>query len=286
MPYETPLRVVVWADGTAAAAHAAGWAAAHAAARALPLHVVHIAEYLASADAGGGATGGAGFAARNRTAMDVAQLAQEMTCIHDLRPELTVTAEIAAHSDPNPGGHPPTEPGDLVVTGAAGYLLLTADLTGAAQRQPPVPVVVVSDRPGSRTAREGTRCRILLLTGPRLSPGSADFAFRTAADLGATLDVVRVAPQGGTFGDDYWVEPGRSAYRAEPRMQHEMARLRARFPSVPGVVAILRTRPWATLRAMARNAHLAVVGGGPDAAQDLNVLLKLGVCAVAVVPDA
>jgi hypothetical protein len=281
--YQSPRRIVVWTDGTAAAAHATGWAAAHAAARALPLHVVHLADARILAEAGRPGSAGADFAARHQTALDLAELAQEMHCIHDLVPALPVTAEVAEDDARHPGSPPPTAPGDLLVTGTSGLGPLTADGDGK-PKDPPVPLVVVPDTPQGE--RDCSKCTMLLLSGPRLSPAAAAFAFHTAADLGATLDVVRLAPQGGAFGDDYWIEPGHPEYRAEPRMQHELSKLRADFPTVPGRCLILRTRPLSTLRTMARSAHLAVLGGGPDVGRNLRAMLELAACPIAVVPGA
>lgn len=284
MEYESPRRIVVWADGTADEARAAGWAAAHAAARALPLHLVHVAAAGEVAEAGHAGAGGAAFASRNQTAMDMVRLAQDARRIRGLYPGLAVTAETVEDGEdgepfpPQPSG----EPGDLLVTGTFGFLrLVPGDGDGAAREQ--MPVVVIPDAPPGE-AHGAPRRRLLLLTGPQLSPDTAAFAFATAADLGASLDAVRVDPQDGAFGDDYWIDAGRSAYRAESRLQNELAKLRARFPTVPGVAVTLRTRPWATLRTMACSTHLAVVGGGPDAGRDLKVLLELAVCPVAVCP--
>ena len=96
---------------------------------------------------------------------------------------------------------------------------------------------------------------------------------------------LRIAPQDGTFGEDYWTAIARSSYLTETRLQADLARLHARFPGVPGSSSTLRTRPWTTLRAMARTAHLAVLSGGPDASANLRVLLDLGACPIAVVPE-
>lgn len=285
MAYESLRRIVVWADGSAEAAHTTGWAAVHAAARALPLHVVHVAGSGSLAETGRTGTGGADFAARNQTAPDAVRLAQEVRRIRETHPDLAVTVEVLEDATPLQC-RPSAAPGDLLVANTSGFLRLTA--SGAADdvgKHQPGPIVVVPDGPPDET-RGAARSRLLLVTGPRLSPGTAAFAFAAAADLGATLDVVRVAPQDGAFGDDYWIDAGRSPYRAESRLQNELAKLRARFPTVPGVTATLRTRPWATLRTMARSTYLAVLGGGPDAGRDLKALLEIAGCPVAVIPES
>jgi len=285
MAYASPRRIVVWADGSAEAAHAAGWAAAHAAARALPLHLLHAPQIGVLADAGGPRSAGGAFAARNHAAVDVVLLAKEVRRIRDLHRDLAVSVEAvkdgAARPDPD---H--TEAGDVLVTGPGGFLSLFAlvETDWSRHECAPVPFVVVPDTMAQQEKPD--RPRVLLVTGTRLSCASAAFAFEAAADLGASLDVVRVSPQDGAFGDDYWIDVGRVPYRTESRLQNELAKLRALFPAVPGTMATLRTRPLATMRTMARGTHLAVVGNGPEAGRDLRALLGLGLCPVAVVPEA
>lgn len=280
MAYELPRRIVVWAEGPEEAARAADWAAAHAAARALPLHVVQVAEVGRPASAAGpAAPGGAAFAASDRAAVDVVRLARRLHRIRALHPGLRATVGLVEIADAAPAHGLAAEPGDLLVTGTAGFLRLAERARGSG----PVPMVVVPDRAVGDTG--AVRRRLLLLTGSHLSPGPAAFAFHTAADLGARLDVVRLLPQDGTFGDDYWIDTGRSAYRAESWLQNELSKLRARFPAVTGSVAILRARPWTTLRTMARGAHLAVLGD-EETGRDPRALLEFGLCPVALVPES
>ncbi len=282
MVNESSRRIVVWTDGTAESAGAVGWAAHQAVARSWPLHVLHLprAAVLVGA-AGARPSDPDGFAGRDQAAVDVIRLAQDVRRIRARHRGLPVTVQIVAHARAYPD-HAVLRPGDVLVTGPSGFVALSArsDRGAPDGDRVPVPVVVVPD---GLTAMAGDH-RVLLLTGPRLIPGVAAFAFDAAADLGTALDVVQVAPQAGAFGDDYWIDPGRSGYLAESRLQADLARLRTRFPAVPGASAILRTRPWATLRTMARAAQLLVLGGS-DAGADLRDLLELGACPVAVVPD-
>jgi hypothetical protein len=275
-------RVVAWTDGTPESASAAGWAAHHAAALSRPLHVLHLPKFAALVGAAApGAADGAGFAVRDRAAVDLVRLGRDVRRFRSRHHGLPVTVEVVE----DPRAHPDRSllrPGDELVTAPSGYASLaatTADGVSPDTDRVPVPVVVV---PIGVTATAPDR-RVLLLTGPRLVPAVALYAFGTAADLGTALDVVRVAPQDSAFGDDYWIDAGRSAYLAESRLQADLARLRARFPTVPGTSSTLRTRPWATLRTMARAAHLLVLGGS-EAAQ-LRPLLEFGACPVAVVPE-
>jgi len=276
MRNESPRRIVAWTDGTAEALHAAGWAARHAVARGLPLHVVHQSVAPDLVGAGQPSAAGVGLTDRDAEAVDVVRLAQQ---IHRIRAEhhrLSVTVEVARDGLERPE-RTSLSPGDVLVTGPGGYQRLTA--RAEPEDRAPVPIVVVPER----TAAPGAERHILLLTGSRLTPAVAAFAFDAAQDLGSALDVVRIAPQGGTFGDDYWIDPGRTGYLAESRLQADLSKLRSSFPAVPGVFCTLRTRPWATLRGMVRSAQLIVLDR-PGAEQDPRRLLDLGACPVAVIP--
>jgi len=277
-------RIVVWTDGSAESAGAAGWAARHATARALPLHVLHfprVSVPVAMAAAGSAAADGS--AVTDHSALDVVETAEDVRRIQARHHGLSVSVEVVQDGRRWPD-RTLLGTGDVLVTGLNGFIELavhaTADETSAHAHLPaPVVVVPETEAPAPRERR------VLLLTGPRLSSATAAFAFSVAADLGAALDSVRIAPQDGAFGEDYWTAIARSSYLTETRLQAELARLRARFPGVPGSSSTLRTRPWTTLRTMARTAHLAVLGGGPEMATDLRVLLDLGACPIAVVPE-
>jgi hypothetical protein len=275
-------RIVVWTDGTAESAGAVGWAAHHAVARKRPMHVLHVPETAELAVAAGArASGGAGFADRDEAAVDAVRLAQDVRRIRSRHQGLPVTVQVVgdrAYPD-----RTLLRPGDVLVTAPGGYAALTGSDDGAAPDgdRVPVPVVVV---PNGMTVTAGER-RVLLLTGARLAQSAASFAFDTAADLATALDVVRIAPQDRAFGGDYWIGQENSAHLAESRLQADLARLRARFPAVPGASLTLRTRPWPTLRTMARGTHLLVLSGS-EARTCLRALLELGASPVAVVPGA
>ena len=275
-------RIVVWTDGSAESTGAAGWAARHAVARALPLHVLHFPRIPAPVVASAAAAAG-GSVAADHSALDVMEAAEDVRRIQARHHGLSVSVEVVQDGRRRPD-RTVLGTGDLLVTGPNGYTELAVHVAAdetSARVQLPAPVVIVPETevPAARERR------VLLLTGPRLSSATAGFAFSVAADLGAALDTVRIAPQDGAFGEDYWTGIARSSYLTETRLQAELARLRARFPGVPGSSSTLRTRPWTTLRTMARTAHLAVLSGGPETATDLRVLLDLGACPIAVVPE-
>lgn len=285
MTERSPRRIVVWADGSA---QAPAWAAHHAAARALPLHVLHFPGIVASAGAlAGSSARGAGFAATDSGAVDVVEAAHAVRRIRARHAHLTVTVQMVHDGRVCPDRRL-VGPGDVLVTGPKGYLDLAglrdsegqAESTGADPDH--VPVVIVPERPVSR-GRDARR--ILLLVGERLSPAAASFAFAAAADLGLPLDAVHVAPDDGAFGDDYWIDPTGSSFVSEPRLRDELATLHARHPDVRMTFSTLRTEPWMTLRAMAKAADLAVLTDGPESAKDLRVLLEFGACPVAVIRE-
>lgn len=285
MTERSPRRIVVWADGSA---QAPAWAAHHAVARALPLHVLHFPGIVASADAlAGSSARGAGFAATDSGAVDVVEAAHVVRRIRARHAQLTVTVQMVHDGRALPDRRL-VGPGDVLVTGPKGYLDL-ADLRASEGRAAStdadaarVPVVIVPER---RASRSRDARRILLLIGERLSPAAASFAFAAAADLGLPLDAVHVAPDDGAFGDDYWIDPTGSTFVSEPRLRDELAALHTRHPDVRMTFSTLRTEPWMTLRAMAQAADLAVLTDGSDCAADLRALLEFGACPIAVIRE-
>jgi hypothetical protein len=269
---ESPRRIVAWSDGCAHAEHTVAWAAKHAAERSLPLHIVQFSAAVTLTGPGDGPMH-CGFAERDPAAIDVVRVAHEIQRIHFAHQQLPVTFEVL-HEMSGRRIADTCDEHDVLVTDSAGFLRL------AGEDAVSVPVVVVPEQDESVTADHG----VLLLTGPGLSPAVGRFAFRAAVDLGTGVDLVRMMPQAPAFGDDYWIEPGSSAYLDEPRWQEESARWRTRFPGVPAASWVLRTRPAATLEPMARAARLAVVGMSSH--RELNALLDLDGCPVAVVPES
>lgn len=277
----SPRRIVVWTDASAESAGAVGWAAQHAVARSWPMHLLHVRSTAALAVAAGPQPpGGAGFADRDAAAVDAVRLAQDVRRLRSRHHGLPITFQVVA--DRALPDRTLLRPGDILVTTPMGF----AALAGPGGEAPdtdrvPVPVVVV---PAAVAPTAGER-RVLLLTGQRLTPAVASFAFDTAADLAGVLDVVRIAPQDGAFGADYWIAPRSSTHLTESRLQADLGRLRSRFPAVAGSSSTLRTRPWSTLRSMARTTHLLVVGA-TEADSSMRALLEFGMCPVAVVPEA
>ena len=274
---------MVWADGSA---QAPAWAAHHAVARELPLHVLHFPRMVASAGAlAESGARGAGFAEADSGAVDMVEATHAVRRIRARHAQLTVTVQMVhdgrAHPDRRLVG-----PGDVLVTGPRGYLdlaeLRASESPAAINDADPahVPVVIVPER---RTTRGRDSRRILLLVGERLSPAAASFAFAAAADLGLPVDAVHVAPDDGAFGDDYWIDPTGSSFVSEPRLRNQLDALHTRHPDVRMTFSTLRTEPWMTLRAMAQAADLAVLTDGPDGAADLRALLEFGACPIAVI---
>ena len=270
---ESPRRIVVWSDGCARAERIVAWAAKHAAGRTVPLHILQFSAAVALSGSGAGPMQ-SGFAERDPAAVDVVRVAHEMRRIQAEHHELPVTFEVLHEMSPQRVVEMCGD-GDLLVTDSATYLRLAGDETPAT-----VPVVIVPEQLGKTTGAHG----VLFVPGRRMSRPVADFAFRTAADLGLKLDLVRVESNSPAFGDDYWIDSGKSAERPEPDWEAESTRLRGKFPQVNATSWVLRTRPAATLGAMARSARLAVVGN--DAHRELRALLDAGACPVAVIPEA
>lgn len=181
---ESPRRIVAWVDGSAHAPSTVAWAAQHAAARALPLHLLR-SSAVAVAAGPRAVSARPGFAERGLGAADIVRLAHDVRRISADHRELRVTFQVLPLASGCPGAAQ-LDDGDVLVTGPNGFLRLAGDDTL------PGPVVIVPERSGPGT---GNR-KVLLLTGHRFSRALAAFAFSAAADLGAPLDLVRVAPPG------------------------------------------------------------------------------------------
>jgi hypothetical protein len=274
-------RIVAWMDGTDEAAYAADWAARHAAARGLPLHVLCIPRLAAPVSAGP-AHGYAdtGYAGDPPGPPDVIRAAEDVRRLRERHPDLPVSERVAQHSCHRP------EPellhhGDILVTSPSGYLELVgqAELEEHAAARVPAPTVFV---PEFAVPAEGWR-RVLLLTGPRYCPAAAFFAFAAAADLGTTLDVVHLP---AAYDEDYGYRPEVGPYAVGPHVRAEVAKLRGRFLGVTGEFRALGARhSWSALHAMTSTAHLAVTGVGAGCGVDVRALYDLDTCPVAVVPE-
>lgn len=273
-------RLVAWADFTPESDRAAQWAARHAEARALPLHLLHTADVSVPAARSAARTAGRGpDEAHPVEAVHLALDADQLTKQHR---GLTVTTQVVEGDHGRPAAEH-LEPGDVLVTGTFGYRELGAG-PGPDPRPATalgVPIVIVPADPRPTPPRR----RLLLLTASHLPGAAAAFAFTTAADLGATLDVVRVAPQSAAFGDDYWIDSVRQPYRVESRLKAALDATHHQHPQVVWNTATLRVGPWRTLRAMAESAQLAILPGDyRTASAALRVLLDAGSCPVVLVP--
>jgi universal stress protein family protein len=273
-------RIVAWTDGSDKAAHAADWAARHAVARALPLHVLYIPRRPALAAVGPGhGFAGTGFAAEDEHGSDLVRVADDVRRLRARYRDLSVNEQVVrdGRRRPEPGL---LDRGDILVTWPSGYLELVeqTELEEHAAARVPAPTVFVPD--GVVSASSG-QC-VLLLTGPRFFPAAARFAFAAAADLGVALDVVRLP---GVHDDDYATDPAHGPYAVGRHLRAEVAKLRGRFLGVPGDSYTLGVRPWSALRAMADGAELAVLGTGVGCGVDVRAVYDLDTCPVAIVPS-
>lgn len=267
-------RIVAWTNGSEEAGHATEWAARHAAARALPLHVLRVPRMAALARAARASGPVLGSGETMPTADDTRRLQAEY-------PSLQVSGETVEDNCglPGPGL---LKPDDILVTWPGGYLdlLERPDPDEQAAAHIPVPAVFVPrDAPITSLRR-----RVLLLTAPWFFREAASFAFTVAAELGAAMDVVRVPTD-----YDYMVEPGYSegvSYAVGQHVRSELAKLRGHFLGVPGDVHTLGARPWSDLRELTREADLAVLGVGTGRGVDVRAVYDLDTCPVAVVPEA
>ncbi|MBR7827146.1 universal stress protein [Actinospica sp. MGRD01-02] len=279
-------RVVAWTNGSDEAAHATDWAARHAMARALPLHVLYVPRF--DAPVGQGSSPGHSSPGHAAEGGDLASDASDMervdACLSRLRaqyPDLAVTEQAVLYGRrcPGPGL---VDPEDILVTWPSGYLELAeqTELHVHAAARLPAPTVFV---PLNEAAQPSGR-RVLLLTGPRFFPAAASFAFAAATDLGVAMDVVRLP----CAYDEFLDEPRPAAhgpYSLGPRLRSEIAGMQARFLGVPGEFYSLGDRPWPALRTMTRAAQLAVLGAGAGSGVDMRAVYDLGTCPVAVVPE-
>lgn len=274
-------RIVAWTDGSDDAAHAVDWAARHAMARALPLHVLYIPRRRTLAAVGPGhGFDGLGFAVENEHPREMVRVADHVRRLRALYQDLRVSEQFVRD------GHRVPEPGlldrdDILVTWPSGYLELVEQtaLEEHAAARVPAPTVFV---PGS-VAPGSSGQHVLLLTGSRFFPTAACFAFAAAAQLGVALDVVRLP---GVYDEDYATAPGRGPYAVGRHMRTELAKLRGQFLGLPGDSYTLGARPWPALRTMAGAAQLAVLGVGAGCGVDVRAVYDLDICPVAMVPES
>jgi hypothetical protein len=275
-------RIVAWTDGSDQAAHSADWAAQHAVARSLPLHVLRFPRIAALVGSDHAHDFAGDSAVEDRGTPATVTIAAEASRLRSRYPDLPVSVEIVQDGREQPG------PGllhhdDVLVTWPSGYLDLVGqtELEAHVASHVPVPTVFVPN--GWADAAAGPR--VLLLAGSRFFPSAALFAFAAASDLGAAMNLVRLPTPAAAEGDDYWIDRERSPYAAGPHLRAELAKLQARFPDVHCDFVTLRIHQWAELRAMTRTAHLAVLGVGCGCGVDVRAVYDLDTCPVAIVPE-
>jgi nucleotide-binding universal stress UspA family protein len=245
--------VVVGVDASDNAARAAAWAAREAADRALPLHLVHALDLTVPT----GVTAAAGYAqAAHQAARDLLEpLARELG---ERYSDLTITIEVSEHGAAE-ALVALSEHAHLLVTGTrghggfAGMLVGSVSLKTAAHARCPA-VVVRGDE------AETPRNEIVLGVEHHESGSAIEFAFESAAMLGAHLRVVRAwlpAPAyGGYFYEDL---------PAREQLEHdEVAALiksaRERHPGVEVTTTIVRENAVPALIEGSRGSRLLVVG--------------------------
>lgn len=273
-------QVVVGVDGSQPAHEAALWAADEAAARAVPLTVVHALGVSESIAPSLGPVAGQG---REPSEADLL-LAATLQTVHERRPGLPATVQLSALA--------PAErlvslsgPDTLIVVGTRGHGALLGLLVGSVSRalvkHTRGPLVVVR---AAHTGRHGGP--VLLGIGAHPDPAAAHFAFETAQRYGTDVQVVRthpplppspagpgtidlpvVMPAGGGIRSSL---PARSealqqasddaAAREESLAETATAAARAGFPRVKAKIIAVEGDAALTLTARSQDASLVVLG--------------------------
>jgi nucleotide-binding universal stress UspA family protein len=246
-------RIVAGVDSSDSAAHAAAWAAREAADRGSALHLVHALDFPAPA----GMIEPLGYviSAYRSGERLLEPLADELRLRH---PGLTVTSEVSEFSAPELL-IAQSKTAQLVVTGTrghggfAGLLLGSVSLKTAAHAH--CPAVVVRDQQDG-----GPLDEIVLGVEPHEPEAPIDFAFGSAAALGARLVVVRawwpaVSYGGYYFSDDSFREQDETA-----ELESLIKDAREAYPEVPVTVRIMRDNAVPALIQAARGSRLLVIG--------------------------
>jgi hypothetical protein len=272
-------RVVAWSDRSNEGAVTTRWAANHATARRLPLHVMQFVQ-SSNADSGGepyvSGLGGRDPATEAALAL---MYAVRRICLR--RQDLEVTAQIVLDGSPRPGPDS-LGPGDILVTGPSGYVDLAEHALAAhVSDSVGAPLVVVPRRCSTLVGAEPC---IVLLAGARLSVQATVFAFEAASALRARLEVVRDAAQDTSLGADYWISPTVTSDCLQRRLRAMIEFGSTRYREVIWSVRTLRSGPWDAFRAMTRAARLTVLPGPAEPDEDVRRLLGLAAGPVVLVP--
>ncbi|WP_438490155.1 universal stress protein [Streptomyces sp. S186] len=278
----TPL--VVGTDGSDDALRAVDWAAAEAALRGCPLHVLHASLWESYANS---ALPGARNpqARRDAAAQDVVAGAEERVRLR--RPAVTVSA-VVREEDPVYALVDASDHAAMVVVGSrghglAGMVLGSVSLTVAARAHCPVIVV----RPGRASDEAGGQWVVLGLAEPGRTPAAADFAFAEAALHGYGVTVVHAAVHAGLSAERH----ARREQAVEDWLDESLARSVALHPDVPVRRVVVPGRAHPALLGAAKGAELLVLGArrrsnplGPQLGPVNHAMLHQAPCTVAIVP--
>ncbi|MFG2020586.1 universal stress protein [Actinomadura geliboluensis] len=279
-----PVPVVVGTDGSGAAKRAVEWAAADAARRHRPLHIVHAARiwpYQVRRF-----TPPDGSERASRAGSDVLLEAEKH--VRARWPELRVTTALAVNTPPDALRDESEKALELVVgqRGRGGFVgLLLGSVSLRVAGHSPVPVVVVRGEAGADRGE--------VAVGWDIEDEAIDvleYAFDAAAVRGARLRVVHawqipasLAESGYAVDEDQMNDERRAGVIAA------YAPLRERYPLVEVVNEVIVGHPVSALSKVSRTADLLVVGvsrhrsGLPGLGSVVHGVVHHAECPVAVV---
>lgn len=248
--------VVVGVDASQYAARATAWAAAEAADRGVPLHLVHALDA-----APGSALPGPQYEllAESDRAGHLWVLAQAEYRVREIHPELELVTELARQSPAGALVEASREAQLLVVGtrgrgGFGGSYLGSVSLRVAAHSHCPVVLLRSPAHEGSRSGE------VVLGMEHHESPDAVRFAFEEAARAGTGVRAVHAWVPYPAHAQDYISDTDILARLAAEDMVNVLKPVRDEFPDVPVKISVLRGHPAAVLAAASRGARLTVVG--------------------------
>jgi nucleotide-binding universal stress UspA family protein len=281
-----PRRIVVGVDSSDNAARAATWAAGEAAERALRLHLVHALNEPPSLVP---LLDGPGYDKAQR-ATGQALLDRLSNRLREQYPDLAVETEIST-LDPVETLVGLGNQAQFVVTGTrghggfAGLLLGSVSLKVAAHAR--CPTIVVRGGNTSEPLDE-----IVLGVEPGQAEAPIRFAFDTAAEVGATVSVVRAWAPSAAYAGYYAADAVEGRAETEAAEATELIKaVREDYPRVEVSTHVMLGNPVSALITAALNSRLLVIGAhrhrGPlsvGAGYVVQGLLSHSPTPVAVVP--
>jgi nucleotide-binding universal stress UspA family protein len=279
--------VVVGVDASQYAARAIAWAAREAAARGVPLHLIHALDTAPSSALPGPEYE---LTAETDRAAHLWVLVQAENRVHETHPELALVTELA-HQSPAGALVEASREADLLVVGTrgrggfAGLTLGSVSLRVAAHSHCPV---ILLRSPGHEAARSGE-----IVLGMQLdeSPDAVRFAFQAAARAHTRVRAVHAWAPYPAHAQDYISDTDILARLAADNMVTVLKPVREEHPDVPVQISVLRGHPAAVLARTSHHARLTVVGAhrrlGPlslGVGPIVQGLLGLAESPVAVVP--